>query len=126
VFFAPFALDPRGVTPARWCVLTQAGHVLALRRDPHTLDLVATVGRGLYPIGERNLYRAVASPLRAGDVVTVPGLRVTVLEAGEAGPRSARFVFDGDPDALLWISDMLESTKEVTLPTVDFGEPYDP
>jgi hypothetical protein len=126
VFFAPFALDPRGGTPARWCVLTQAGHVLALRRDARTLDLVASEGRGLYPIGERNLYRAVASPLRAGDVVTVPGLKVTVLEAGEAGPRSARFVFDGDPDALLWISDMFESTKEVTLPTVGFGEPYDP
>ena len=126
VFFAPFALDPHGKTPARWCVLAQAGHVLALRRDALTIDLVATKGRGLYPIGERNLYRAEGAPLRAGATIRVTGLQVTVLEAGEAGPQSARFVFDKDPGALLWISDTFDETKEVELPAEGFGEPYDP
>lgn len=126
VFFAPFALDRRGVTPARWCVLTQAGHVVALRRDVYTLELVATTGRGLYPIGERNLYRSVDAPLHEGDEIVVPGMRVTILEVGEAGPRAARFVFDEDPATLLWLSDMFDATREVELPSVDFGAPYDP
>ena len=126
VFFAPFALDRRGVTPARYQVLTQAGHVLALRRDAYTLELVATQGRGLYPIGERNLYRSVDAPLHVGDEIRVPGLRVTILEVGPLGPRSARFVFDEDPETLVWLSDMFESTREIELPSVDFGERYDP
>jgi len=126
VFFAPFSLDPRGVTPARWCVMAQAGHVLALRRDLYTVDLVATQGRGLYPIGERNLYRSEAAPLHTGDVIVVPGLRVTILEAGAAGPRSARFVFDDDPATLVWVNETFAETREVELPAVDFGEPFDP
>jgi hypothetical protein len=126
VFFAPFALDPRGRSPRRWCVLAQAGHVLALRRDARTLDLVATEGRSLFPIGERNLYRNEAAKLRAGDELVVRGLHVTILEVGEAGPRSARFVFDSDPGKLVWISDMFDETKEVELPHQGFGEPFDP
>jgi len=55
VFFSPFALSPRGRPPKRWCVLAQAGHVLALRRDLHTLDLFASEDRSLFPSGERNL-----------------------------------------------------------------------
>jgi len=126
-FFAPFALDPRGAPPARWCVLAQAGHVLALRRDPHTVELVAPPGRGLYPIGERNLYRAADAPLSAGATLAVPGLRVTVLEAtADAGPSRARFVFDEDPDALTWFADDFEEVRAVTLPRVGFGAPFDP
>ena len=126
VFFAPFALDGRGRPPARWCVLSQAGHVLALRRGELTVDLVATEGRTLYPTGERNLYRSETVPLAVGDEIKVPGLRVTILEVGALGARSARFVFDANPDTLLWISDLFEDTKEVTLPTEGFGEPFDP
>ncbi len=125
-FFAPFALDPRGRTPKRWCVLSHAGHVLALRRDALTLDLVAAPGRGLYPIGERNLYRSEERPLRVGDEVAVGGLRVTVLETGEAGPRSARFVFDADPGAFTWINDAFEDAIAVELPQPGFGEPFEP
>jgi hypothetical protein len=126
VFFAPFALDPRGRPPRRWCVLAQAGHVLALRRDALTLDLIATEGRSLYPIGERNLYRNERAVLRAGDQLAVRGLRVTILEVGDAGPRSARFVFESDPGKLVWISDMFDETTEIELPHEGFGEPFDP
>lgn len=126
VFFAPFALDPRGKTPRRWCVLAQPGHVLALRRDARTLDLVAVPGRSLYPLGERNLYRSENAPLKAGDEITAAGMKVTILEAGEAGPRSARFVFDFDPGPVVWVSDTFDATTEVTLPNEGFGEPFEP
>jgi len=126
VFFAPFALDRRGRPPKRWCVLAQAGHVLALRRDAYTLDLFAAEDRTLYPSGERNLYRSENAPLRVGDQVSVRGLHVTILAVGEAGPRAARFVFDEDPSTLVWISDMFEETKEIELPHEGFGEPFDP
>jgi hypothetical protein len=125
-FFTPFALDRRGQPPARWCVLSQAGHVLVLRRDERTLELVATVGRGLYPIGERNLYRNASAPLRAGDELVVPGMRVTVLEVGEAGPRVARFVFDDDPGRVFWITDGFDDMQEAQLPRVGLGAPFDP
>ena len=125
-FFAPFALDARGRTPKRWCVLSHAGHVLALRRDALTLDLIASEGRGLYPIGERNLYRNEGAPLHTGDTIAVRGLQVTVLEAGEAGPRSARFVFDTDPGAFTWLNDAFEDTLAVELPQPGFGEPFEP
>jgi hypothetical protein len=125
-FFAPFALDPRGRTPRRWCVLSHAGHVLALRRDALTLDLVAAPGRGLYPVGERNLYRSEDAPLKAGDKIAVRGLQVTVLETGEAGPRSVRFVFDADPGAYTWINDAFEDAIAVELPQPGFGEPFEP
>ncbi len=124
--FVPFALDPRGVPPARWSVLSMAGHVLVLRRDRHTLELVASPGQGLYPMGEHNLYRKESAPLREGDEVVLPGLRITILEAGKAGPRRAKFVFDEDPETFLWLNDLVESTRDVQLPDVDFGAPFDP
>lgn len=126
VFFAPFALGPRGRPPKRWCVLAQAGHVLALRRDVHTLDLFASEDRSLFPSGERNLYRSDKAVLRVGDEISVRGLHVTILAVGEAGPRGARFVFDDDPATLVWVSDKFESTSRVELPGVGFGEPFDP
>jgi hypothetical protein len=126
VFFAPFALAPHGRPPKRWCVLAQAGHVLALRRDVHTLDLFASEDRSLFPSGERNLYRSEKAVLKAGDEISVRGLKVTILAVGEAGPRGARFVFDDDPAQLVWISDMFENTKTIELPGVGFGEPFDP
>lgn len=125
-FFAPFAIDARGRPPARWCVLAQAGHVLALRRDLHTLDLVAGEGRSLFPVGEHNLYRNASAVLHVGDVVSARGLRVTILEEGDGGPRSARFEFDDDPEMRLWINDAFANTEEVELPSRGFGAPFDP
>jgi hypothetical protein len=125
-FFAPFALDPRGAAPRRWCVLGQSGHVLALRPDARTMVLVAMPGHSLYPVGERGLYRSTRAPFKAGDQVSVPGMQVTVLDASGGGVRSARFVFDFDPSTLLWLNDRFEMTTEVTLPEAGFGAPFDP
>ncbi|MBX3187987.1 MAG: hypothetical protein KF819_13270 [Labilithrix sp.] len=125
-FFTPFALDRRGQTPARWWVLSQAGHVLVLRRGERTLEMIATPGRGLFPVGERNLYRSSSQPLRAGDELVVPGMRVTVLEVGEAGPRIARFDFDEDPERIFWVTDGFDDMKEAKLPRLGLGAPFDP
>ncbi|HSQ67793.1 MAG TPA: hypothetical protein VLM85_31495, partial [Polyangiaceae bacterium] len=40
VLFSPFALDPRGVLPARWWVLSLAPHALILRTGDRTIDLL--------------------------------------------------------------------------------------
>jgi len=125
-FFTPFALDRRGKTPRRWCVLAQPGHVLALRRDARTVDLVAVRGRSLYPIGEGNLYRSAKAPLKVGAEIQTPGMKVTLLEVDATGPRSARFVFDFDPGPLLWLSDTFDATTEVELPSEGFGQPLEP
>lgn len=125
-FFAPYALDRGGELPRLWCTLAEPGHVLALRRDARTLDLVAMPGRGLFPHDEHNLYRSPNAPFAVGDQITAGRVKVTILEVGEAGPRSARFVFDVDPDALVWLNETYEATREVSLPNEGFGEPFDP
>jgi hypothetical protein len=124
-FFAPFALDAQGRTPAAWRVLMHTGHALALRRDARTLDLVAAENRSLFPMDERNLYRGREAPFRVGDEVVLPGIRVTILKVEQAGPRAARFVFSDDPSSFVWLNDDGESTKEVALPEVGFGTPFD-
>jgi hypothetical protein len=125
VFFTAFAIDPAGPPPKRWCVLAQTGHVLVLRKDARTFDLVVAPGRSLYPTGDGNLYRSADDPLKKGDTITVPGMTATILEVGERGPRQVRFVFD-DPDAYHWVQDARDGMKEAELPKPGFGAPFDP
>jgi hypothetical protein len=128
MWFAPFALDPRGVTPAHWYLLADMGHVLALRKGPRTLELVAPKDGALYPVGARSLFRSLDAPLVAGDIVAVPGMRVTIVESSERGPRDAVFTFDRDlddtPDA--WITEDADAWRVVRLPKPGFGVPFDP
>lgn len=124
--FLPFALDSHGSAPARFHLLSMVNHVLVLRRDTHTIDLVASLGQSLYPVNEQNLYRKTSSPLRAGDEVALPGMRVTILEASEVGPRSARFVFDEDLGTFRWFNEGVDQMSGVELPSIGFGEPFDP
>lgn len=125
-FFLPYALDPQGRPPLRWRLLAHAGHVLALRPEEKTIELVASENRSLYPIGEQNLYRDRGSPLHEGDVVRAPGMTVTILEVGPAGPRRARFVFDEAPEASTWIAEELAAPTSIELPAVGQGAPFDP
>lgn len=124
VFFMPFALDPSGPLPPRWLVLSHASHVLALRRDARTLDLVAPVDSALYPMASHSLYRSVNAPLKTGDEIRVPGFTVTIQEVTARGARSARFVFDEDIDALPWISDDLDTVRKAKLPDIGFGSVF--
>jgi hypothetical protein len=128
-FILPFSLDAEGhPSKGRWRVLTQTGHVLALRRDARTVDLIVPPDKCLYPKGVANLFRADSSPIPVGATLRIPDARVTVLEVGPLGPRSARFVFDGDIDApgRIWINDAIEGLEDVTMPPVGFGKPFDP
>lgn len=123
VFFMPFALDPKS-PPPRWFVLSQAGHALALRQGPRTIELVVPP-RGIYPEGERSLYRRSDVPLKKGDEFHTKGMRVTVLDAGATDPMRLRFEFDRDPSRFVWISDTRTSIFLSDLPKVGFGHPFD-
>jgi hypothetical protein len=125
-FFLPFALRDDYRPPKRWRVLAETGHVLALRRGPRTLDLVATSDQGIYPSEPGNLFRTDRYVLPVGSVVTLPGLRVTVLEMGKAGPRSARFEIDGDLESFDWVAERKSGFVEAPPPAVGFGKPFEP
>jgi len=128
-FFLPFALDQSGVLPVRWRILSETGHVLALRRGPRALELVAPKDHGLFSLSRGDLFRSETSNLATGDVFTLPGMRVTVLEAGPDGPplgalrvrqRSRRAaVLPGSPRSAT-------AFPVVELPEVGFGKPFDP
>ena len=128
MWFAPFALDPRGITPAHWYLLSDMGHVLVLRKGPRTLELVAPRDGGLYPVGARSLFRSLDAPLATGDTIRVPGMRATIVESGERGPRDVMFAFDHDLDDApdLWITEDADAWHEARLPQPGFGTPFDP
>ncbi len=112
-----------------WLVLAQTGHVLALRRDRRTLELIAVPNQGIYPAGEGNLFRSDNSAkVAVGDVFQVPGMRVTILDVGPAGPRRARYELDRDLEdtSLLWTSEMFFGFPEAKPPAVGFGASFDP
>lgn len=128
MYFEPFALDPGGVLPARWRILSHAWHVLALRRGERSLELVAPPGGGLYPVGPANLFRTAAAPLHAGEVIELPGMRVEVLRVGAGGAERARFTFDRplEEAPLAWVEEGAAGFVDVELPSDGFGVPFGP
>jgi hypothetical protein len=127
-FILPFSLDENGRPAGRWRVLSQTGHVLALRRDARTIDLIVPIDKCLYPKGVANLFRADSSPIAVGSTFRIPDARVTVLEVGPLGPRSARFEFDSplESGGRVWLNDAFEGLEDAPLPPKGFGKPYDP
>ncbi|MRG95387.1 hypothetical protein [Polyangium spumosum] len=127
-FFLPFALDERGRLPARFRILSQTGHVLVLRRDARTLDVRVPPEHSLFPMGPGALFRSSDAPIAPGDVFTVPGVRVTVLDVGPRGPRAARFELDRDLESpsLTWITEGRKGFSFAELPPRGFGRPFDP
>jgi hypothetical protein len=122
--------DRRGAVAGPWHILSQPGHVLAIRRDARTLELVTPAGEALFPPpGEANLERPQESrAIAAGDTFEVPGMRVTILDVGAAGPRRARYEFDRDLDSpsLMWVNETYFSFREVRPPAPGFGASFDP
>lgn len=125
-FFMPFALDLHGRPPARWRVLATTGHVLGLRRDARTMEIVAPKDQSIF---SWDLFRDHGSVVTPGQVFDTPGLRVTILEVGPEGPRRARFELDrnlDDPTAA-WITETAQGEfPTATPPRAGFGQPYDP
>jgi hypothetical protein len=124
VFFAPFGIDRHGV--GHWYVLAQTGHVLVLRKDERTFELVVAEDRSVYPAGDGNLYRSEDTPLRTGDIVHAAGMTATILAVGERGPRRVRITLDEDAGTLFWLNDASEQPKVAELPAPGFGAPFDP
>jgi hypothetical protein len=129
IFFYGFALEALGVHDTHWTVLSLTGHVLCLRRDETTVDLVVGPDSGLYPALQGDLYRSVVHPLWAGDAFKMGGFDATVLEAGASGARKARFRFSTDVDdpSRIWIGESaFGGFYPAPPPKVGFGTPYDP
>jgi hypothetical protein len=128
-FFVPFALARYGSLPARWRVLSMTGHVLGLRRDARTIELIAPKGHSMFSWFSWDLFRDTSRDIRRGQVFVTPGLAATVVDVGADGPRSVTFQLDRDLDAPdnVWVT---ESAKggfpSATLPTEGHGQPYDP
>jgi hypothetical protein len=129
-FFLPFAL-PAAEGVRTVFVLSQTSHVLALRRDARTLDLLAPPDAGLFPSSLGNLFQDpfTRRPMR-GDAVRVPGLTVTTLEPGPmlVGPRVVRFEFakDLESSGATWLTEDLVGFRDVVLPQPGFGVTIDP
>ena len=126
-FILPFTLDDEGTPPAVWRLLGLTGHVLVLRRDARTIEVIAPRDGSLFPVGEGNQFRGESDPLVAGDVVRVRGMRATVLEVTEAGPRRVRFEFDDalESPSRFWVTDRFDGIHNAPLPEVGFGKPFD-
>ena len=101
--------------------------LLALRPEPNVLELRGTDENGLYPAGEGNLFLDGQHRVTEGQVFELPGMRATVLSVLPDGrPRSARFEFENNLEALRWIHETTGGYAEVTPPELGFGAPFDP
>lgn len=75
------------------------------RIDDHTLSLTATQGLFRDPMSQ--IFRSPSLLFHAGEVVTVNGMRVEIMEVGAEGfPRRIHFRFDAplDDPSLTWIT----------------------
>ena len=127
-FFAPFAIDTDGRPPDHWRVLSLTGHVLLLRRDERSIEIVTTPDQGLFRSDRSNLFRSPDAPLHAGDVIVNGEMRATVVAATDRGPSDVLFEFDRDLDSpsMTWISERISGFQIIELPQPGFGMPLDP
>lgn len=129
VFFYGFGLEALGVRDTHWTVLSHTGHVLCLRRDPSTIELVVGPESGIYPAAWGDLYRSELHPLRQGETFVTDEYYATVGETGRFGPRKVRFQFPSDLDdpRWVWVSESRPlDFQDAKPPKVGFGVPFDP
>jgi hypothetical protein len=129
VFFYGFALEALGVANTHWTVLSHTGHVLALRKDERTLELVVSADSAIYPASFGDLYRSESHPIAAGEAFSAEGFDVTVTEMGRLGPRRARFQFNADLDDSRWVwvgESQVRGFYDAKPPRIGFGNPFDP
>jgi hypothetical protein len=126
-FFGHFALATMGLVP-RWRILSQTPHVLLLRKDEHSFELIAAAADGLFPEGPTNLFRDTDHRLQVGEIFEVPGMRVEVLQLGPHGPTRARYTFDEPLESsdYAWVDERADGLRAVPIPRAGFGRPYDP
>jgi hypothetical protein len=75
--------------------------------------------------GQDQLYRSEGERFRAGQVVAVHGMRVTILEMNGDRPRRVRVAFDEAFDApnLAWLSENNVGVAPMAPPSQGFGLP---
>jgi hypothetical protein len=126
VLFTPSAM---GDLDLPWHVLSyKADHVLVLRTGERSLELVASP-KPLFKMDTSEVFRPNDGTLHVGDVVEVPGIKVTVLQLQKDGvPRRARFDFDRNLDdpSILWINETFAGFEEQPPPTKGQGQPLVP
>jgi hypothetical protein len=120
LIYPPYVLEEHGRgMPAAFRVLAAtAGSITVRRLGSQTLELVAEAGllsdEGAYLLRDR-MY-----PLRQGEVVSLRGMSVRVVEVGLAGPVRIQYQFDRvleDP-SLTWVAETPNGFERVTLPAV--------
>jgi hypothetical protein len=98
---APVTSLPR----LRQLSIVAEGEETVERIDDHTLSLTATQGFFRDPMSQ--VFRSSSLLFHAGDVVTVSGMRVEIMDVGVEGfPRRIHFRFDAslDDPSLTWIT----------------------
>lgn len=126
-FYMPFVLDPAGRLPVHWRILAQTPHALVLRRGPRTLEIIVRQEDRIYSSGPDHLFRADVSGMHEGDVVRMPGVRVTILAVGALGPRRVLYEFDRDLEApeYTWLAENSDGFVVEKPLAIGFGKPYD-
>ncbi|MBT9556901.1 MAG: hypothetical protein IV100_12775 [Myxococcales bacterium] len=123
----PFAIDPEGaVTPRRYNLLSQTGHVLVRRTSRRRLELTAARNGALIPLGEANVWTDATRRFEVGDVYRLPNARVTVKALNFGVPRSVTVDFDHDLDvgSLRWFTERSGTFVESPPPRVGMGLPH--
>ncbi len=126
-FFGPFAMVVGGGPWTRWEVLSDPGHLLTLRRDERTLELVVPRDSSVHPTDWFSLFRGAQEPMRVGEEHRGPSFTARVLSVGELGPTRVRVTFDAPlGPGQLWVSRRDERLRETPPPAIGFGAPSDP
>jgi hypothetical protein len=103
---AHYYADPKPVTQSlRQLSTVTEGEEMLERIDDHTIVMTATQGVFHDPFSQ--VFRSPSMPFHAGDVMTVKGMRVEILEVGAEGlPRRIQFHFDAplDDPSMVWIT----------------------
>lgn len=111
--YGAFMLDTQGwPVPASWRALALGGEfaMVAERRGPRSLELAAVQNAWMHSASEL-FFRRVDRPLRTGDILEYPSLRVEIL-AGQVGhPSKIRVDFDRPLELLLFVTSTPEGLK---------------
>ncbi|MET0287322.1 MAG: hypothetical protein ABW352_22745 [Polyangiales bacterium] len=126
-FFCPFATVVEGGPWSRWDILSDPNHMLTLRPEDDTLELVTPRETGLFPTGGLSLFRGVSPPAPADVTVSLAPFSLEVLESADTIATRARITFHRPLlDGRLWLSRRHGHLNELTLPELGFGLPSDP
>jgi len=125
-FFGPFAMVVTGGPWTRWDILSDPMHLLTLRRDESTLDLVAPEDSSLSPSDGFSLFRGAGLPLRPNEEHHGAHFALRVMSVSEFGPTRARVTFDAPiGEEQLWVSRRGGRLFETPPPRIGYGVPSD-